>query len=293
MIVDMKQMRQASRWGEIPSRVRWTYFKDRFFKSLKAEGIAQKTIWHYELAFERLEEVLCPTYLSDITPERLDYARTYWRYKKWAKEVHLRFIKAAMHRAEDWKLVGLQNWRIVKALPPNHRQNYFTPEQVALAIEMSPEPWALAIRLMAQAGLRRGEVCHLEWTDCDLNNGIIYLRKKADWQPKTKRQMLKEAYLPMKDELWAHLKKTKQTGLFVLGGNDPMRDHVFYAEIKKCLRKLGLVGSPHTFRHSFGTHLSEYGREDIKKVKDLMRHSHLSTTEIYIHKNPETMRHTI
>lgn len=76
-------------------------------------------------------------------------------------------------------------------------------------------------------------------------------------------------------------------------GKGLTRMYVFLV-IKECAAKVGMqkVISPHTFRHSFATHLIE-GGADLRAVQEMLGHSSITTTEIYTHLDRDFLRSTI
>ena len=64
------------------------------------------------------------------------------------------------------------------------------------------------------------------------------------------------------------------------------------ANVEETLAGIEKTVSPHTFRHSFATHLVE-GGADLKAVQDMLGHESITTTELYTHMDTAYLRETV
>jgi integrase/recombinase XerD len=90
------------------------------------------------------------------------------------------------------------------------------------------------------------------------------------------------------------IQRGKEDFLFLNKHGNPLsRIMVFYI-IKDAAQKAGINKkiSPHTFRHSFATHLVE-GGADLRAVQQMLGHESITTTEIYTHLDRDFLRSTL
>lgn len=98
------------------------------------------------------------------------------------------------------------------------------------------------------------------------------------------------------DEIRVHIKIKPGNEDFVFLNNrgNPISRVMVFIIIKDLADKSGLKKniSPHTFRHSFATHLIE-GGADLRAVQEMLGHESITTTEIYTHLDRDYLRETI
>ena len=130
----------------------------------------------------------------------------------------------------------------------------------------------LAFKLGFLCGLRISEIVKLNKNDIDRSRGMLYIR-----QAKGKR----DRYVPIPSPLRKDLKHIPiKCGIRALRA--AFNDKVYKAKIAKNV-------TFHTLRHSCATYYLSQGM-DIKKVQQLLGHSRITTTEIYLHTNPEDIK---
>jgi integrase/recombinase XerD len=153
------------------------------------------------------------------------------------------------------------------------------------------------LETMYSCGLRVSELVGLKISCLYLDIGFIRVIGKGD----------KERLVPIgsdaikcikiyKDTVRSHqnVSEKNQDILFLnRRGNALSRVMIFYI-IKSLALAAGItkVISPHTFRHSFATHLVE-GGADLRAVQEMLGHESITTTEIYTHLNRDFLRDTL
>ncbi len=153
------------------------------------------------------------------------------------------------------------------------------------------------LETMYSCGLRVSEVINLKISCLYLDVGFIRVIGKGDKERLVPIGTDAVKYIKIyKDNIRVHQKI--QNGfediLFLnKHGKKLSRVMIFYI-IKGLAKKAGIIKtiSPHTFRHSFATHLVE-GGADLRAVQEMLGHESITTTEIYTHLNRDYLRATL
>jgi len=138
--------------------------------------------------------------------------------------------------------------------------------EVARIIRALPAKVRVLGRLLAETGCRRGEAFNLRWEDVDLKRGVIHIRSKEGWTPKTAHS---EREIPIGRELLGQLQRmAKQNASakekasdYVFPGPDPKKPRTLMKRVfKSALKKANITrnGKPlritvHTLRKAYAT----------------------------------------
>lgn len=152
------------------------------------------------------------------------------------------------------------------------------------------------LETLYSCGLRVSELCNLKISDLYLNDGFIRVEGKGSKQrlvPISPRAIeeIKNYFITRNEGL---IKPGYEDFLFISKfGKNISRIMVFHI-IKELADKIGLKKSisPHTFRHSFATHLLE-GGANLRAIQSMLGHESIGTTEIYTHIDRRKLRDEI
>ena len=143
------------------------------------------------------------------------------------------------------------------------------------------------IETLYGCGLRVSELISLKISDLFFDEGFIKVTGKGNKQRFVPIGPQTEKYIKIyRKEIRIHQKinaASKDTLFLNRRGNALSRAMIFHI-VKELAEKAGIKKSisPHTFRHSFATHLLENGA-DLRAIQQMLGHESITTTEIYTH----------
>lgn len=153
------------------------------------------------------------------------------------------------------------------------------------------------LETMYSCGLRVSEVVNLKISCLYLDVGFIRVIGKGDKERLVPIGREASKYIRIyQEDIRVHqpVKPGFEDILFLnKHGRNLSRIMIFYI-IRDLARKAGITKqiSPHTFRHSFATHLVE-GGADLRAVQEMLGHESITTTEIYTHLDRDFLRDTL
>lgn len=154
-----------------------------------------------------------------------------------------------------------------------------------------------AIEVLYSCGLRVSELCQLQLSDLYLEEGFLRVTGKGNKQrlvPISERAVRElNSWFAFRNLI--NIKPGEENYVFVTPqrGKHMSRITVFH-NIKVYAEQAGIqkIISPHTFRHSFATHLLE-GGANLRAIQAMLGHESISTTEIYTHIDRRFLREQI
>lgn len=256
----------------------WTLVINRFLK-YKRRHVSKKTVQVYEVALRRLKNIFAEKKYKDITRQdrdRFEEGLTEIYSNKTSYNIYLRSIRAFFNWLKDeGKIKELPFKFKQKATKPN-RPKYFTQDQINMILDearkQSDELYA-RIYFHFNTGCRLSEIHKAIY-----HNGFIKITDPIKHGA--------ERSIPIDEE-------TKRQ--FYIAKEGEYIDNTIGRKFRKILRKLDLYKingetySFHNTRHTYA--VKKYAEtKDIYKVKTLLGHKSVTTTEIYATFNIQELR---
>jgi integrase/recombinase XerC len=193
---------------------------------------------------------------------------------------------------ERTPFVGLPMPKREKRLP-----NFLPEDEMKKLLELAAQSchkWALRdtaiLELLYSTGLRVHELCQLNAQDIDLWGNMVRVFGKGS----------KERMVPVGDTALKHvhaylesraLKAARGVPLFVNPAGTRLSERGARMVVARWVRQAAIRQrvSPHSFRHSFATHLLSRGC-DLRTVQEMLGHKNLVTTQTYTHVTADRLR---
>lgn len=291
--------------------MKWNESIKEFINYLKIErGLAENTTKSYQTDLKILDTWVAENY-PGTSPLKIDTTRLqeflYQRSKKVKTATHnrtlasLRTYFAYLHFSEyrdSNPMAIIESPKAERTLPDVLSLEEI--DAIIAEIDLSHpqgERNRAIIELLYSCGLRVSELINLRISDLFFEEAFIRVEGKGSKQrlipiaPITQRYI--NTYIK---QIRVHQEiKSKASDIIFLNrrGNKLTRNMIFII-IKDLVEKAGIEKnvSPHTFRHSFATHLLQNGA-DLSAIQQMLGHESITTTEIYTHIDNTQIRETL
>tara|TARA_R110002051_G_scaffold5108_2_gene27346 strand:+ start:14935 stop:15837 length:903 start_codon:yes stop_codon:yes gene_type:complete len=279
----------------------WKHALKDYTVYLKLErGLSKNSIQSYTLDIEKLMSFLSSNSIS-ANPLNID--------KETVQQFIYEIAKIVNPRSQARIISGLKSFfnylifedlrndnpldliespKIGRKLPDTLSENEI--DRLINAIDLSSaegERNRAMLETLYGCGLRVSELIGLKLSDLFFEEDFIKVTGKGDKQRFVPISPVNKKYINIyRKEIRVHLniKEGFQDILFLNRRGKQLTRAMIFTIVKTLAEKIGLQKniSPHTFRHSFATHLLENGA-DLRAIQQMLGHESITTTEIYMH----------
>lgn len=251
---------------------------------LKIRGASEKTLKMYIFYNKKFLEFINKN-PEEITEDDIKFFIAKMIEKGMAPK-SIVLIKSALKFFYDEVLgkniVNFKSPKVPKKLP-----TILTREEVKKILEVvKNEKHKLMIMMLYSSGLRLSELLNLRVGDLELKERVGWVRSGKG--EKDRVFLISEKIVKSLEKF---LENKQPTDYVFLGRKGQLSPRAVEKMIVNAAKRAGINKrvTPHTFRHSFATHLLEAG-ESIRKIQELLGHASLNTTQVYTHVSIEELK---
>ncbi|WP_034258061.1 site-specific tyrosine recombinase XerD [Altibacter lentus] len=291
--------------------MKWKQARSDYGHYLKIErGLSQNSIDNYSLDILKLEKwldsnniLVSPTVISEETVQEFIYhiakkvnPRTQSRIISGLRGFFNYLIFEEYRSTNPLELI--ESPKIGRKLPDTLSINEV--DMLIAAIDLSSpqgERNRAILETLYGCGLRVSELIGLKLSDLFYDEGFIKVTGKGDKQRFVPIAATTIKYIEIyRKDIRRHqpVDVLAQDTLFLNRRGKPLTRAMIFTIVKQLAEVAGIrkTVSPHTFRHSFATHLLENGA-DLRAIQQMLGHESITTTEVYTHIDTTHLRTVI
>jgi len=288
--------------------MKWTHALTDYSHYLKIErGLSLNSIDSYTRDVKKLMRFLADNDISE-SPISIDHERVQQFIYNAAKEINARSqsrLISGLRSFFDYLIFEnyretnpldlIESPKIGRKLPDTLSVNEI--DKLVATIDLTKahgERNRAIIETLYSCGLRVSELINLKLSDLYFDEGFIKVTGKGDKQRFVPIGKLTQKYINIyRKEVRTHdpvIPEFADT-LFLNRRGKQLSRAMIFTIVKDLAEKAGIhkTISPHTFRHSFATHLLENGA-DLRAIQLMLGHESITTTEIYMHIDKSQLR---
>ena len=259
-------------------------FKALSEKYLKLHAAKKRGKAFFEHTTKILDDYFGETMLSSITAEDVEAFDADRRSKRAASTANrsLAVLKQMFGCAIRWKhlLVNPATDLALEKEPPG-RERFLDADEASRLLARC-KPWLHLVVLAAlQTGARQGELLALDWSDVDLERGLIYLRKTKNGEARRVRLSA-----PLKAALAEAPSKFAGGPVFLNASGEPLVRACIRGPFKTACKRAWIANCRfHDLRHTAASWLVQAGIP-LNTVRDILGHKSITMTLRYAHLAP-------
>lgn len=279
-------------WKPVPAAVPVADGVAAYLASTKAEDRAAKTITKYTGVLNRVMELAAARGVKDLAGLDLRFADAYRQMRAEEKAApktrytELNVLRQLINFALSRDLLAADPLKGLKLKKPKPtRQPCWTYEQVQAILAAAPPLVRPALALLAETGMRFGELAWLRWEDAEPT--VLRVQAKEGWKPKSgdqravPRNEVIDAVLAALPRRYGWVVTMPPTTHHPRPGRQWTERRLLSA-LKQILKRLNLPGKLHTFRHSFISNALLSGTA-VTVVKEWVGHVDDEVLKLYTH----------
>lgn len=233
--------------------------------------------------------------LADMSPKRI----VEYRKQRYATGVKASTVNRELSLLKHAFNLGMREWEWCTKNPvasikfdhENNRRDRWLKKEEEHRLLSACTPWLRDIVVFGlHSGMRMSEILSLEWNEVDLFRKTVTVIRSKSGEQRT---------IPLNATLFALLKtkykeRSIQTRLvFHTSNHTEIDPHHLRRAFRAALKKANITAFTfHDLRHSFASRLTQAG-VDLYKIKELLGHKSIVTTQRYAHLYPESLRSSV